>query len=68
VEAFIRWPRTGILPLDILITLVKVAVAAVVVEAVAQVFPRSKIKQTMAYFASVIAFALAGLVLAAMGL
>jgi formate hydrogenlyase subunit 4 len=68
VEAFVPWPRMGILPLDILITLAKVALAAVVVEAVAQVFTRSKIKQTMGYFASVIAFALAGLVLAAMGL
>ena len=68
VEAFVPWPRLGILPFDVLITLVKVFVAAVLMEAVAQVFPRLKIKQTLGYFASVIAFALTGLVLAAMGL
>lgn len=68
VEAFLPWPRLGNLPLDILITLVKVLVAAVLVEIVAQVFPRLKIAQTMRYFAGVVGFALAGLVLAVMGL
>ena len=68
VEAFVPWPRVGNLPLDVFLTLAKVMLAAVVVEAVAQVFPRLKIKQTLGYFASVIAFALSGLVLAAMGL
>lgn len=68
VEVFVPWPKVGILSLDVLLTLAKIFVAAVLVEVVAQVFPRLKIKQTMGYFASVIAFALAGLVLAAMGL
>jgi formate hydrogenlyase subunit 4 len=68
VETFLPWPKVGNLPLDILITLVKVLVAAVLVEIVAQVFPRLKIAQTMRYFAGVVGFALAGLVLAVMGL
>jgi formate hydrogenlyase subunit 4 len=68
IEAFVPWPKLGILPLDVLITLAKVFLAAVLVEVVAQVFTRSKIKQTMGYFASVIVFALTGLVLATMGL
>jgi formate hydrogenlyase subunit 4 len=68
VETFLPWPKLGNLPLDILITLVKVLVAAVLVEIVAQVFPRLKIAQTMRYFAGVVGFALAGLVLAVMGL
>ena len=68
VETFLPWPKLGNLPVDILITLVKVLVAAVLVEIVAQVFPRLKIAQTMRYFAGVVGFALAGLVLAVMGL
>jgi formate hydrogenlyase subunit 4 len=68
VETFLPWPKLGNLPFDILITLVKVLVAAVLVEIVAQVFPRLKIAQTMRYFAGVVGFALAGLVLAVMGL
>jgi formate hydrogenlyase subunit 4 len=50
------------------LTLVKVLFGAVLVEVIAQVFPRLKIAQSMRYFVSVIAFALTGLMLAVIGL
>ncbi|MBP1623581.1 MAG: respiratory-chain dehydrogenase subunit 1 [Acidobacteria bacterium] len=68
VGAFIPWPRTGWLPLDVVITLVKILIAAVLVEVVAQVFARLKINQAIRYFGIVIAVALTGLALAIMGL
>jgi formate hydrogenlyase subunit 4 len=68
VGTFVPWPRTGFLPLDIFITLVKILIAAVLVEVGAQVFARLKINQAIRYFAVVIAVALTGLVLAVMGL
>ena len=68
VGAFIPWPKTGLLPLDILVTLVKILIAAILIEVIAQVFPRLKINQAIRYFAIVIAVALTGLVLAVMGL
>jgi formate hydrogenlyase subunit 4 len=58
----------GSLPLRIVLTLVKVLIGAVLVEVIAQVFPRLKIAQSMRYFVSVIAFALTGLMLAVIGL
>lgn len=68
VGAFVPWPKTGLLPLDIVVTLVKIFIAAVLVEVIAQVFPRLKINQAIRYFGIVIAVALTGLVLAIMGL
>lgn len=68
VGGFIPWPKSGLLVVDILITLVKVLVAAVLVEVIAQVFPRLKINQAIRYFAVVIVVALTGLMLAIMGL
>ena len=65
---FFPWPRTGHLLLDIVISLVKIFVAAVLVEVVAQVFARLKINQAIRYFAVVIAVAMTGLILAVMGL
>ncbi len=65
---FLPWPGTGFLPFGILIALVKILVAAVLVEVVAQVFPRLKINQAVRYFAIVIAVALTGLALAVMDL
>jgi len=66
--AFVPWPRTGFLPADIVIALVKILISAVLVEVIAQVFPRLKINQAIRYFAIVIAVALTGLVLAVMDL
>jgi formate hydrogenlyase subunit 4 len=68
VGGFLPWPKIGFLPLGIVITLVKVLIVAVLVEVIAQVFPRLKINQAIRYFAIVIAVALTGLVLAVMGL
>jgi len=68
VGAFIPWPKTGSLLFDIVITLVKILIMAVLVEVVAQVFARLKINQAIRYFAIVIAVAVTGLVLAIMGL
>jgi formate hydrogenlyase subunit 4 len=68
VGAFVPWPKTSFLALDIVVTLVKIFIAAVLVEVIAQVFPRLKINQAIRYFAIVIAVALTGLVLAVMGL
>jgi formate hydrogenlyase subunit 4 len=68
MEWFVPWPAVGSLPLRIVLTLVKVLVGAVLVEVIAQVFPRLKIAQSMRYFVSVIAVALTGLMLAVMGL
>jgi formate hydrogenlyase subunit 4 len=66
--AFVPWPRTGSLLLSIPIALVKILITAVLVEVIAQVFPRLKINQAIRYFAIVIAVALTGLVLAVMDL
>jgi formate hydrogenlyase subunit 4 len=68
VGAFVPWPKTGFLPLDVAATVAKIFVAAVLVEVIAQVFPRVKINQAIRYFAIVIAVALTGLILAVMGL
>ena len=68
VGAFFPWPKTGFLALDVLITLIKILIGAVLVEVIAQVFARLKINQAIRYFAIVIAVALTGLVLAVMGL
>jgi formate hydrogenlyase subunit 4 len=68
VGAFVPWPRTGFLFLDVAVTLIKILIAAVLVEVIAQVFPRLKINQAIRYFAIVIAVALTGLILAVMGL
>ncbi len=65
---FVPWPKTGLLPLDVGITLVKIFIVAVLVEVVAQVFARLKINQAIRYFAIVIVVALTGLILAVMGL
>lgn len=65
---FVPWPRTGMLPVDVAITLVKILIVAVLVEVVAQVFARLKINQALRYFAIVIAVACTGLALAVMGL
>lgn len=68
VGAFVPWPKTGSLILDVVVTLIKILIGAVLIEVIAQVFPRLKINQAIRYFAIVIAVALTGLVLAVMGL
>jgi formate hydrogenlyase subunit 4 len=68
VGVFVPWPKTDFLPLNVLVTLAKIFIAAVLIEVIAQVFPRLKINQAIRYFAIVIAVALTGLALAVMGL
>jgi len=65
---FLPWPKTRWLLLDVAVALLKILVIAVLVEVIAQVFPRLKINQAIRYFGIVIAVALAGLALALMGL
>ena len=68
VGTFFPWPLTNNLLLNVVLTLVKIFVVAVLVEVVAQVFARLKINQAIRYFAIVIAVAMTGLILAVMGL
>ncbi len=68
VGMYFPWPKTGSLVLDVVITLVKILIMAILVEVVAQVFARLKINQAIRYFGIVIAVAVTGLVLAVMGL
>jgi formate hydrogenlyase subunit 4 len=68
VGTYFPWPKTGSVVLDVVITLVKILIMAVLVEVVAQVFARLKINQAIRYFGIVIAVAVTGLVLAVMGL
>jgi formate hydrogenlyase subunit 4 len=67
VEWFIPGPTFSSIPLRIVLTLVKVLICAVLVEVIAQIFPRMKIAQSMHYFIGVIVFALTGLMLAVIG-
>ncbi|ABC21122.1 respiratory chain complex I subunit 1 family protein [Rhodospirillum rubrum] len=68
VEWFLPWPHMNFVPLDILATLIKVVIVAVIIEVIAQIFPRFKIHQSIRYFYAVVAFSVGGLVLAVMGL
>jgi formate hydrogenlyase subunit 4 len=68
VGVFFPWPQTGFLPLNVVITLIKIFIGAVLVEVIAQVFARLKINQAIRYFAIVVAVAMTGLILAVMGL
>lgn len=65
---FFPWPKTRFLVVDVVVAVVKIAVIAVLVEVIAQVFPRLKINQAIRFFGIVVAVALAGLLLAVMGL
>jgi formate hydrogenlyase subunit 4 len=49
VEWFVPWPVVEFLPLRIALTIVKVLIGAILVEVIAQVFPRLRIEQGMVY-------------------
>jgi formate hydrogenlyase subunit 4 len=68
VELFFPWPRIGILPLDLILTMAKVLVVLAVVALVDVVNPRLRIDQAMAYFLRVGFVSLAGLAFAAIGM
>jgi formate hydrogenlyase subunit 4 len=65
---FLPWPKTGNLAFDVVLTIIKILIIAVLVEVIAQVFPRLKMNQAIRYFAIVIAVAVTGLLLAVLGL
>jgi formate hydrogenlyase subunit 4 len=67
LEIFIPWPKTGSIPIDIVINLVKVLIVIVVVGVIDAVNPRIRVDQAMRYFIGLwvvmifaIAFALIG--------
>lgn len=68
VELFFPWPRVGILPVDLLITLVKVLVVLVLVAVVDVVNPRLRIDQAMRYYLGVAFTSLAALAFAVIGM
>jgi formate hydrogenlyase subunit 4 len=50
LEVFLPWPKTGIIPVDILINLAKVMVVIVIVGVVDAVNPRIRVDQAVRYF------------------
>jgi formate hydrogenlyase subunit 4 len=68
VELFVPWPRVGILPLDLLFALVKVALVLVLVALVDAVNPRVRIDQAMGYYLRVAFSSLAALAFAVIGM
>ncbi len=68
VEIFVPWPRTGIVPLDLLFALVKALVVLVVVAVVDVVNPRLRVDQAMGYFLRVAFSSLAALAFAMIGM
>ena len=67
VEVFLPWPKTLNLPLDVLITLVKMLVVIVLIGIIDSVNPRVKINQALSYFLVVLFVGLAGLAFALVG-
>ncbi|MCX8011823.1 MAG: NADH-quinone oxidoreductase subunit H, partial [Desulfobacterota bacterium] len=62
LEIFIPWPKTGVIPIDILINLAKIMVVMVLVGVIDAVCPRIRVDQAIRYFIGiwvVIVFALA---------
>ena len=67
LEIFIPWPKTGIIPVDIVINLIKVLIVIVLVGVIDAVNPRIRVDQAIRYFIGLwvvlifaIAFALIG--------
>jgi len=68
VELFFPWPRVGLLPVDLLFSLVKVLVVLVLVAVVDVVNPRLRIDQAMRYYVGVAFTSLAALAFAVIGM
>jgi formate hydrogenlyase subunit 4 len=68
VEVFAPWPRVGLLPVDLVLAAVEVAVVLVVVALVDVVNPRLRVEQALAYFVRVGVAVLAALAFAVVGL
>jgi formate hydrogenlyase subunit 4 len=68
IEVFLPWPRFGILPMDLIITLAKVLAVLVLVAVIDVVNPRLRIDQAMGYFMRVAVSSLAALAFAVIGM
>jgi formate hydrogenlyase subunit 4 len=68
VELFFPWPRVGLLPVDLLLSLGKVLVILVLVALVDVVNPRLRIEQAMRYYLGVTFTSLAALAFAVIGM
>jgi formate hydrogenlyase subunit 4 len=68
IEVFFPWPRFGVLPIDLIVTVVKVLVILVAVAVVDVVNPRLRIDQAMGYFMRVAVSSLAALAFAVIGM
>jgi formate hydrogenlyase subunit 4 len=53
LEIFLPWPKTGIIPVDILINLIKVFIVLIVVGLIDAVNPRIRVDQAIRYFAGI---------------
>ncbi|UCC74306.1 MAG: NADH-quinone oxidoreductase subunit H [Gemmatimonadota bacterium] len=68
VELFLPWPRFGLFPADLVLTLLKALLILVLVAVVDVVNPRLRIDQTMGYFMRVAFSSLAALAFAVIGM
>lgn len=68
VELFVPWPRTGVLPLDLLFALLKAVIVLVVIAVVDVVNPRLRVEQAMNYYLRVAFSSLAALAFAVIGM
>ncbi len=67
VEVFVPWPRFGIMPLDFVVSAVKVLAVLLLVQVVDVVNPRLRIDQAMGYYVRVALSSLAALAFAVIG-
>ncbi len=68
VEVFLPWPRLGVFPLDLVLTLVKAFVLLILVALVDVVNPRLRVDQAMAYYLRVAFSSVAALAFAVIGM
>lgn len=68
VELFVPWPRLGVFPADLALTLIKALVVLLLVAVVEVVNPRLRIDQTMGYYMRVAFSSLAALAFAVIGM
>jgi formate hydrogenlyase subunit 4 len=68
VQVFLPWPHAGIVPVDVVLTLVKALVVLVLVGVVDVVNPRLRIEQAMGYYMRVALSALSALAFAVIGM
>jgi formate hydrogenlyase subunit 4 len=53
LEIFLPWPKTGIIPVDILINLIKVFIVLIIIGLIDAVNPRIRVDQAIRYFAGI---------------